>query len=83
MSEDELTTLLRPYLDKKPEGIFDCGQFDLDVDLRTPGGLRLWLDGDTSVPIPSGVDSALVQRVVESLGHRLLHTWGQQYTERL
>ncbi len=84
MTEEELFSLLKPHLEKNPEGIFPDGEFDLDIRIPSGEGFSLWLDGVTKVELPglnSREDAEMVQRVVEKLGRRLLHTWGMQYSE--
>ena len=82
MTIEELVEMIRHYIEKHPEGIFDCGEFDLDVNIDArDGSLSLWLDSDTKLDFPKGVSGDEIQKAVRSLGRELLHTWGQQYSE--
>ncbi len=84
MNKEELINLIKPYIDKNPEGVFDCGEFDLDVHL--PDGRKtfsLFVDGDTFIHIPLSLNlenAILIQEVVRSLGREVRHTWAEQYS---
>ena len=77
MNEEELKSLLIPFMDKKLEGIFGRGEFDLDIK---DGKYVLWFDSETSVDFPHGTDPTSIQKVVRSFGRELLHTWDLQYS---